>query len=72
MAEFKKAPTIDTIAAPAQPDPIFGIHPELVLWIVFLIAVGLLFFGLWPRKPRKQDYEQYHPDNFGKGRKLRS
>ena len=72
MAVFKEAPTVETIvAAPAaEAKPWHEVHAETILMIVFVLAVALLFYGFWPRQPRKRDYEKYHPDNFGKGRRV--
>ncbi|MEM7239457.1 MAG: hypothetical protein AAF501_16750 [Pseudomonadota bacterium] len=40
----------------------FEVPPVALLAVIFVLAIGLLLFGLWEREPKQKEIDKYRPD----------
>lgn len=40
----------------------FQVTPMMLLGLIFVLAVGLLLYGMWERDPEQEEIDKYRPD----------
>ena len=72
MADFKKVPGTDqTVGLFTERLEVLGFSLTTfdILLTVLVLAVGLMLYGMIPRKPKRRDFEKYAPDSYRPGRR---